>query len=141
MTDSESFTETSTELSHADALSRIRAAGIGISSSCGCSNRYNGCCTSLDGVNTKNIDNIITLKRSSGCPITITGGTETGHASGTKSHWTGYKLDISLNDCINRYITSNFRSSGRRGDGASMYTASSGNVYAREGNHWDILYP
>ncbi len=68
------------------------------------------------------------------------GGTETGHASGTYSHWNGYKLDISLNTCINNYITNSFTYIGLRGDGAKQYQASSGNIYALEGNHWDITF-
>jgi hypothetical protein len=35
------------------------------------------------------VSGIITLKNASGCSINITGGTETGHASGTYSHWNG----------------------------------------------------
>ena len=36
--------------------------------------------------------------------MTITGGTETGHASGTYSHWTGFKVDIAFSTCIGNYI-------------------------------------
>ncbi len=81
-----------------------------------------------------------TLKTSSGCSITVTGGTETGHAGGTYSHSNGYKIDISLNTCINSYITKQFAYIGKRGDGAAQYKASSGNLYAKEGNHWDITF-
>lgn len=38
--------------------------------------------------------------------IVLNQGTETGHASGTQSHWNGYKLDISLNTCNNNHIQS-----------------------------------
>ena len=83
---------------------------------------------------------IITLKNASGCAITITGGTETGHASGTYSHWNGYKVDISFSSCIDGYITRSFPYIGKRGDGAPMYKSAAGNIYARESNHWDITY-
>ncbi|CAF2362827.1 unnamed protein product [Rotaria sp. Silwood2] len=154
---------------HSAALSQIKSVNIGISSSGGCSNRNNGKCTSLDQVNCNAIRCLKTLKTSSGCPITVTGGTETGHAGGTYSHWNGYKIDISVNSCINSYITKQFayigqrgdgaaqyKASinscinsyitkqfayiGQRGDGAAQYKASSGNVYAKEGNHWDITF-
>ncbi len=65
---------------------------------------------------------------------------ETGHAGGTYSHSNGYKIDISLNTCINSYITKQFPFIGNRGDGAAQYKASSGNIYAKEGNHWDITF-
>ncbi|CAF4449854.1 unnamed protein product, partial [Rotaria sp. Silwood2] len=42
--------------------------------------------------------------------------------------------------CINSYITKQFAYIGQRGDGAAQYKASSGNVYAKEGNHWDITF-
>ncbi|HEY6739884.1 MAG TPA: hypothetical protein VI076_13655 [Actinopolymorphaceae bacterium] len=132
--------EAVTKLSDADARARVTAAGIAVWSSGGCSNRNRPNCTSLDQVNLTTIQGILTLKSASGCAITITGGTETGHAGGTYSHWNGYKLDISLSSCIDGYITRSFTFIGYRGDGAALYESASGNIYAREGNHWDITY-
>jgi hypothetical protein len=40
--------------------------------------------------------------------------------------------------CVSSYITSHYAYYGVRGDGATMYRAASGNIYARESNHWDI---
>lgn len=128
------------KLSQAQAESRIRGAGIGIYSSGACSNRSKSNCTSLDQINSATVDGIITLKRASGCAITITGGTETGHASGTYSHWNGYKVDISITSCISSYIKSNFNYQGLRSDGAPLYKSAAGNLYANEGSHWDITY-
>jgi len=127
-------------LGHSAALGRVRAVGIGVSSSCGCSDRGRGCCTSLEQVRCRTIDGVETLKRSSGCGLTITGGTETGHAGGTNSHWNGYKLDWSLNSCIDNYIRNSFQYIGRRGDGAEQWKSSTGNIYAKEGNHWDATF-
>ncbi|CAF1279981.1 unnamed protein product [Rotaria magnacalcarata] len=126
--------------SHATALSQIKSVNIGITSSGGCSNRNTPTCTSLEQVNCNSINCLKVLKTSSGCPITVTGGTEVGHAGGTLSHYNGYKIDISLNSCINSYITTQFTFIGNRGDGAAQYRAGSGNVYAKEGNHWDITF-
>lgn len=130
------------KLSDADARSRVKAAGITISSSGNCSDRYTSTCTSLEQVNSGTIDGILTLKRASGCAINITGGTETGHSSGTYSHWNGYKLDISKYTCIGNYIRSSFTRISDRGDGAPRYQSAAGNIYADEywANHWDILY-
>ncbi|CAF1320366.1 unnamed protein product [Rotaria magnacalcarata] len=125
---------------HSAALSQIKSAGIRISSSGGCSDRKRSKCTSLEQINYNAIDCLKVLKNSSRCQITVTGGTEVGHAAGTLSHYNGYKIDISLNKCINSYITSKFHSIGKRRDGADQYEASSGNVYAKERNHWDITF-
>ena len=83
---------------------------------------------------------MITLKKAGGCAINITGGTETGHASGTYSHWNGYKVDVSHNSCIDGYIHNNFSRIGNRGDGYPQWQAASGNIYCDEGTHWDITY-
>ena len=61
--------------SHSAALTQIQSVGIGISSSGGCSNRANPTCTSLEQVRCNVIRCLKTLKTSSGCPITVTGGT------------------------------------------------------------------
>ena len=129
-----------TKLSHADATTRLRNAGITWSSSGGCSDRNNPSCTSFEQVNLATIQGIVTLKGASGCSINVTGGTEAGHAGGTYSHWNGYKLDTSLNSCINGYITGNFTYIGLRGDGYPQYKSAAGNIYCKEGNHWDIVY-
>jgi hypothetical protein len=108
------------KLSHSVAAGRISSAGIGISSSGGCSDRGNRRCTSLEQVRCRTIDGIVALKAASRCTIIITGklkkklnilsgGTETGHAGGPRSHWEGYKLDFGLNSCINAYIQNSFQ--------------------------------
>ncbi|KUJ64736.1 hypothetical protein ACZ90_58730 [Streptomyces albus subsp. albus] len=131
---------TVTKLSHSQATAMFREVGITWSSSGNCSDRNNSTCTSFDQLNLATAQGAQTLKRASGCALNITGGTETGHASGTYSHWNGYKLDYSPYTCISNYITGNFTYIGVRGDGAKMWQSGSGNIYAREGNHWDVLY-
>lgn len=128
------------KLSHSEALSMIRAAGISVYSSGGCSNRSRSNCTSFEQINSATVNGIITFKKASGCAVTITGGTETGHASGTYSHWNGYKVDISITSCTTGYIRKNFSYIGLRGDGAPLYKSAAGNLYADEGSHWDITY-
>jgi len=129
-----------TKLTDAQAASQLSASGITRVSSGGCTNRYVSTCTSYEQINQTTVSGIKTFNSISGCAITITGGTETGHASGTYSHWNGYKVDVSPTTCVSNYITSHYAYSGVRGDGATLYTAPSGNVYARESNHWDITY-
>ncbi|GAA1911088.1 hypothetical protein [Nocardioides hwasunensis] len=129
-----------TKLSDAQADSQLTAAGITRVSTGGCTDRNVGTCTSYDQINQETVSGIITFKGASGCAITITGATETGHAGGTYSHWNGYKVDIRPTTCVSSFITSTYSYSGTRGDGAALYTAPSGNVYAREGSHWDITY-
>jgi hypothetical protein len=129
-----------TKLSQSQAASQLRAAGITWSSSGNCTTRSNPTCTSFDQINASTVDGVITLKRASGCAINITGGTEVGHASGTYSHYNGYKVDISHNSCIDNYVHNSFSYIGLRGDGYPQWKSAAGNLYCDEGNHWDITY-
>jgi len=129
-----------TKISHSNATSRFSAAGITWRSSGNCSDRNRPTCTSFEQLNLNTALGAVTLKNASRCALTITGGTETGHSSGTYSHWNGYKLDFSPTTCLNNYVTSTFTRIADRGDGAKQYKAASGNVYARESNHWDVTF-
>ena len=130
------------KLSHEDATKKLQDAGITWSSSGNCGDRKNGHCTSFEEVNSATIEGIIAFKKASGCEVRITGGTETGHATATISHWNGYKLDITPSVAVSDYIKTNFEAAGtRKGDGAEMYKDGSGNIYAREKDHWDITFP
>lgn len=128
-------------VTQASAESQFSSAGISWTSSGGCTDRNNPTCTSFDGIRQATVDGAITLERASGCALTITGGTETGHASGTYSHGNGYKLDFSRTSCLTSWVHSAYTYIGpRSGDGAEQYQAASGNVYADEGSHWDVVY-
>jgi hypothetical protein len=129
-----------TAVTQASAESQFRAAGITWTSSGGCTTRSNSTCTSFEGLRQASVDGAITLKRASGCALIITGGTEVGHASGTYSHYNGYKLDFSHTSCLTSWVHSAYSYAGLRGDGAPMYKAASGNVYADEGSHWDVTF-
>src|SRR3954454_6435826 len=74
-------------VTQASAASQFRSAGITWTSSGGCTTRTNPTRTSFEAIRQATIDAGITLKRASGCALTITGGTEGGHASGTYSHY------------------------------------------------------
>ncbi|HEX5565368.1 MAG TPA: hypothetical protein VFY14_00225, partial [Streptomyces sp.] len=126
---------------HAQAAAELKKAGISWTSSGSCSNWNRSTCTSFTNINKATIAGVIAFKKASGCAVVITGGTEVGHSSGTYSHRNGYKLDISLkNSCVNTYISKKHKKTGTRGDGATLYKSPAGNVYAKEGNHWDITY-
>ncbi|MEU8246394.1 hypothetical protein [Nonomuraea sp. NPDC048916] len=127
-------------MTHSLAASYLKDAGLRYKSSGGCTNRWVRTCTSLDSVRTNTIARVIQLKRESGCPIVVTGGTEAGHAPGRYSHGQGYKLDISKNACVDRYISRNHQSVGNRGDGSTLYRSASGTVFANESDHWDIMF-
>lgn len=129
-----------TKLTDAQAASQLSAVGITRVSTGGCTTRSISTCTSYEQINQESVSGIKTFKSISGCAITITGGTEVGHAGGTYSHYNGYKVDVRPTTCVSNYITSRYTYSGTRGDGAALYTAPSGNVYARESSHWDITY-
>ncbi|WP_405096288.1 hypothetical protein [Micromonospora sp. NBC_01412] len=127
-------------VTHSSATSQLAAAGISWTSSGGCSDRNNPTCTSFDGVRQATIEGIITFKRASGCAITVTAGTETGHIGGTYSHWNGYKLDIALSTCVQNYISAAYTYVGYISGFGYQYRAGSGNLYTKEGSHWDILF-
>ncbi|GAA3049328.1 hypothetical protein [Actinokineospora globicatena] len=119
-----------TKLTHSDAASRLRSSGITWSSSGNCSDRSKPNCTSFDQVNLATIQGAQTLKSATGCALNVTGGTEVGHASGTYSHYNGYKLDFALSSCLTNYIKGTFTSIG-----GNKWRAGSGNVYYLESNH------
>lgn len=129
-----------TKMSHAQATSVFTSVGITWSSSGGCSDRNNPTCTSFDQINDSTVYGVRTLKTSSACAINLTGGTETGHAGGTYSHWNGYKVDFSKGTCVGNYIHNTFTRIADRGDGAAQWQSGAGNIYADEGNHWDVTY-
>jgi hypothetical protein len=120
---------------HSQATAQLSAAGISWTSSGGCSNRNQSNCTSFEQVNQTTIAGAKTLKSASGCALTITGGTETGHASGTYSHWNGYKVDFRLTTCLTNYVKSKFASIG-----GNKWKSNAGNIYYLESNHWDVTY-
>ncbi|MBU7596496.1 hypothetical protein JGS22_002275 [Streptomyces sp. P38-E01] len=123
------------KISHSQAASMFQGAGIPWTSSGNCSDRNKPNCTSFEQIHDHTVRGAITLKSASGCAINVTGGTETGHADGQYSHWNGYKLDMSLSSCIQNYVDANFAYIG-----GSKWQSGSGNVYYREGNHWDITF-
>jgi hypothetical protein len=128
------------KLSQDDAAKKLDDAGITWSSSGKCSDRKNRHCTSFDEINSETVDGIIAFKKASGCDVNITGGTETGHATSTKSHWNGYKVDITPSVAVSDYIKTNFKHIGTRNDGAEMYKDDAGTIFARERDHWDITF-
>jgi hypothetical protein len=123
------------KMSHSAAAKKLGDAGIGVRSSGGCSDRNNSSCTSLDQVNSETVDGAVTLKGASKCDMTVTGGTETGHASGQFSHWNGFKLDFAMNNCLTSYVKNTFTSIG-----GNKWKSGSGNIYFDEGNHWDVTF-
>jgi hypothetical protein len=129
-------------LPHQQAANRLKHAGLGRRSSGNCVNRHRSTCTSLDRVRLGTLWGIVDLKRRSGCAIVVTGGTETGHAHGPRSHGNGYKIDIEHNRCIDRFIRGKHSGAVRR-DGAGIhheYRPSGHIMYANEPSHWDITF-
>ncbi|TDC49965.1 hypothetical protein E1281_22695 [Actinomadura sp. KC345] len=117
----------------------LRGNGIRWQSTGGCSNRKVTNCTSFEKMRWGTVKGLIRFAKSSGCDITVTGGTERGHASGPHSHWNGYKADIALSRCVDRAIKRH-PSAGVRGDGAKLYRSPDGVLFAREKDHWDVTF-
>lgn len=115
----------------------LRASGIGWRSTGGCSDRTVRTCTSFEGIRWGTIKSLIEFAESSGCEVTVTGGTERGHAGGTYSHANGYKVDIATGACVDAAVRRH-PFTGVRGDGARLHRSPEGVVFAREKDHWDI---
>ncbi|MBI4159956.1 hypothetical protein HY504_02220 [Candidatus Wolfebacteria bacterium] len=131
----------------------LERAGIRASPDCVGSNTSG--CVSFAGVRQSTIDEIIALENQMranlvryGGPgfasnptgyIFVTSVTEGNHAPGGESHATGHKIDIRLNPTLNRFIEVNYSRIGTRSDGAPLYQSPRGSIYAREGDHWDVL--
>lgn len=128
------------KLSQDAAHQKFIAAGITHSSSGDCSTRSNPSCTSYEQINSGTVNGIISFHKASNCAVNITGGTEVGHASGTFSHYNGYKLDIAHRTCTDNYVKNHYKYIGLRGDGFPQWQTSSGNLWCDEGSHWDITY-
>jgi hypothetical protein len=125
-------------MSDGDARFKLTSAGIDVNKA-NCTSAGQTDCTSLEGIQQATVDQMIALKDACGCSFTVTGGTEAGHAAGDASHSSGNKMDISLGS-VDSYIQSTMTSIGNRsGDNAPQYQDKNGNIYAKEGNHWDIL--
>lgn len=96
----------------------------------------------LDGVRQGTINEIINLKKSCpDCDITVTSATGGVHAPGVCSHGNGWKVDLRISDRLNNFIADNYTKLPDRNDGAQMYRSPRGSLYAKEGNHWDVVVP
>lgn len=129
-----------TKLTHEEATAKFEEAGITWSSSGNCSDRNTPTCTSFEQMNENTVNGIIAFKNDSGCDLNLTGGTETGHADGEHSHWNGYKVDFSPNDCAVEYVRGNFTEVDPPAWGSEQWKDGSGNLYTNEDNHWDVTY-
>jgi hypothetical protein len=100
--------------------------------------------TNLNGLEEVAIQGLITMRSQSGAnSITVTGGTEPGHAGGTYSHGNGYKIDVRPgNAAFDSYITNTFTNTGGNSLG-STYSRNYGTYTVnviRESDHWDLQF-
>lgn len=100
-------------------------------------NGFRGC-TRIAGLKQRVIDGVIQFKNECKCNVVVTGGTEPGHEPGPVSHESGDKVDIRRSSQVDAYIEKNYTYIGKRGDGAQLYRAPNGFIYAKEHDHWDV---
>ncbi|ESK85108.1 peptidoglycan-binding domain 1 protein [Moniliophthora roreri MCA 2997] len=130
-----------TPLSQAQAEARLIPQGITASSTGRCTTRSNPSCTSYEGILSGTVDGVVGLKQAAGVSsLTITGGTEVGHAGGPYSHSKGCKVDIRHSSQLDNYIKTTFTKMTNRGDGYPQWRDAKGNTYCDEGHHWDVTY-
>lgn len=145
---------TGISLSEQEIRENFAAYGIGVNK--GCVNkltRYQdiaGGQTCLEGMNSDVIAEIIILKgecdawlsakngKPSECNLTVTGGTEAGHASGSCSHSGGYKIDLSLDSDMDAFIIASGTPQPPRGSDPVWRIDARDAYYTRESDHWDI---
>lgn len=138
---------------HRTAVAVMRAKGINVVASAGCSYRYVEGCTSLDQIRKFSLQGLAGFRTAcinwlGACDVTISGGTEVGHTKGTISHETGYKIDILPTASVNQYIynSGHFRFLGIiKTDWQQYQNVNTGHIYVREypnqsGDHWDITF-
>lgn len=103
------------------------------------------------GLTTSAITDLNDLSKNCGCSINVTSGVRTNVAQGACTHSNGCKADIAPTTALTNYIMS-LPSAGTRGDGAALYKAPDGAIYANEltrptncgancgwtGGHWDM---
>jgi len=126
-------------LTQEQAMAELRAAGIGVAGP-----------IQLAGLKQNTVNELINLKASCGCDVTVTSATGGAHESGACSHANGYKVDLrssGTGSALSNFITQNYTRLPNRSDGAPMYRAPSGAFYADERNlpgvapHWDVTTP
>ncbi|MEV4191257.1 peptidoglycan-binding domain-containing protein [Streptomyces toxytricini] len=137
-------------VSRAEAERMLKAADIKSSSTKGCGERDNGC-TAFAGVRLRSVLGVIAMKNASGCPITITGGTEPGHDTRIAlSHEKGYKLDVRIDPCITNWIKTHHRQIEDRSNDNRWTGSLAGGISAEyvyeipdknpDAVHWDITF-
>ncbi len=134
--------ETGPLLTHDAAAQIVTRAGMKIESTGGCSDRLNRNCTSLEGIPTNAINELVKLnqeylKTCAGCVgVTISGGTEVGH----QTHGVGKSIvDISSKNArVNAFIKSQIGESSPKINTWYQDKSKSNNYYFYEGDHWHV---
>lgn len=126
----------------AGVRAQFTAAGVAINHAACPANSTGQGCTNVGGMQGATVQQIIALNGICGgkCGITVTGGSEPGHAKGTYSHGNGYKVDLRLGTPIDGIIAQQKYYVGQRtGDHPGPgYTDNCGqNQYVKESDHWD----
>ena len=97
--------------------------------------------TGLEGIRKETLDVAKIFSEKNNMDVTITGGTEEGHAVGEISHGTGHKLDFGFksNPGMSE-IVEKWESAGiRKTDKAPGYIdPETGAIFWKEKNHWDV---
>ncbi len=130
--------------SEAAIRQQFAAAGVGVNKPACNPYNLNGVvngCTNVGNMRPNTVAQVIGIKTScKGCVVTVTGGSEAGHASGDLSHGAGYKVDLRLEPTLNTYLQSMESIGKRTGDslGDAYTDKCRNNQYVKESSHWDI---
>lgn len=150
-------------LNHEAVCDMLSEAGINWYSTkykdnCRTNDRSDGS-TCFQDIRKATIEALLTLNRACDALLTVTGGTELGHAPAidwtlaswspelkewhrsrkhpvhddTYTHYNGYKLDLRLEGLLREYIESRFEKIDSK-----HWASAAGNLYYLEGDHWDL---
>ncbi|AKU15625.1 hypothetical protein [Luteipulveratus mongoliensis] len=129
------------KLDQTQAMDQLGLAGVTWSATGGCNDWYGSSCTSLEQINQSTVVGLIGLRRASGCPVTITAGTEVGHTDDGGAHWAGAQVTLAKNTCLVQYFTRVYDGADPAGVDRPQWKTSAGVTYQDTGKHWEVHFP
>ncbi|ORX92091.1 hypothetical protein K493DRAFT_142459, partial [Basidiobolus meristosporus CBS 931.73] len=88
-------------------------------------------CVSLQGLRNETTQGLVSFVKSTKCGISLIGGTEVSTSEPKYSYNDGFKVDMELNPCLEKYLTTNltFIGNQQNGDQDALYVACSSNLF------------
>ncbi|ORX65405.1 hypothetical protein K493DRAFT_137253, partial [Basidiobolus meristosporus CBS 931.73] len=90
-------------------------------------------CVSLDGIRNETVQGLVSFFLTTKCNISLIGGTEAPGSESKYSYKDGFKVDMELNPCLEKYVTTNltFIGNQQNEDMDPLYVACSSNLFTK----------